>query len=97
MSELNTVVIAPTHRHDNNTVLLYSIKGELRISKYTPAVTIVAAWISAETGVGPSIAIGNQTCNPIWELLAIAPINKHAPIIITMFSLTNGVIENTVV
>jgi hypothetical protein len=28
---------------------------------YTPAVTIVAAWISAETGVGPSIASGSQT------------------------------------
>jgi hypothetical protein len=27
---------------------------------YTPAVTIVAAWISAETGVGPSIASGSQ-------------------------------------
>ena len=28
---------------------------------YTPAVTIVAAWMSAETGVGPSIASGSQT------------------------------------
>ena len=28
---------------------------------YTPAVTMVAAWISAETGVGPSIASGSQT------------------------------------
>jgi hypothetical protein len=28
---------------------------------YTPAVTIVAAWISAETGVGPSIASGSHT------------------------------------
>ncbi len=28
---------------------------------YTPAVTIVAAWISADTGVGPSIASGSQT------------------------------------
>jgi hypothetical protein len=27
---------------------------------YTPAVTIVAAWIRAETGVGPSIASGSQ-------------------------------------
>ena len=27
---------------------------------YTPAVTIVAAWISAETGVGPAIASGSQ-------------------------------------
>jgi hypothetical protein len=60
MRELKTVVIAPNHRHNSNTVLLYSIKGELRINKYTPAVTIVAACINAETGVGPSMAIGNQ-------------------------------------
>ena len=52
IKELNTVVIAPTQRHNKRTVLLYSIKGELRIKRYTPAVTIVAAWISAETGVG---------------------------------------------
>ena len=32
---------------------------------YTPAVTIVAAWISAETGVGPAIASGSQTCSGI--------------------------------
>ena len=59
--ELNTVVIAPNHKHISNTVELYSIKGDERINKYTPAVTIVAACINAETGVGPSIAIGNQT------------------------------------
>jgi hypothetical protein len=62
--ELNTVVIAPIHKQSINTVELYSIKGDVRINKYTPAVTIVAACINAETGVGPSIAIGNQTCNP---------------------------------
>ena len=62
--ELNTVVIAPNHKHSNSTVLLYSINGDVRINKYTPAVTIVAACINAETGVGPSIAIGNQTCKP---------------------------------
>ena len=28
----------------------------------TPAVTMVAAWISAETGVGPSMASGSQVC-----------------------------------
>ena len=32
-----------------------------RAIMYTPAVTIVAAWISAETGVGPSMASGSQT------------------------------------
>jgi hypothetical protein len=56
----------------------------------------VAACISADTGVGPSIAIGNQICNPTWELLAIAPINKHIPIIVIVFSLKNGANEKTV-
>ena len=36
--ELNTVVIAPNHKHISNTVELYSIKGDERINKYTPAV-----------------------------------------------------------
>jgi hypothetical protein len=56
----------------------------------------VAAFIKAETGVGPSIAIGSQTCKPTCELLAIAPINKQIPIIVTIFSLTKGAKENTV-
>ena len=34
-----------------------------------PAVTIVAAWISAETGVGPSIASGSQTWSGNCALL----------------------------
>jgi len=42
------------------------------------------------------IAIGNQTCNPTCELLAIAPINKHMPIIVIMVSLIYGDNENTV-
>jgi len=49
--------------------------------KKTPAVTIVAACISAETGVGPSIASGNQVCNPNCADLPIAPINKKKHII----------------
>jgi len=57
-------VIAPSHKHIINTVELYSIKGLVRIKRYTPAVTMVAACINALTGVGPSIAMGNQTCNP---------------------------------
>jgi hypothetical protein len=42
------------------------------------------------------IAIGNHTCNPTCELLAIAPINKHIPITVIMFSLVYGANENTV-
>ena len=79
--------MAPIHKHNINTVELYSIKGDVLINKYTPAVTIVAACIKAETGVGPSIAIGNQTCNPTCELLAIAPINKQMPTTVITFSL----------
>ena len=38
----------------------YSSRGDDRNSKYTPAVTRVAAWIKADTGVGPSIASGSH-------------------------------------
>ncbi len=34
---------------------------------------MVAAWISAETGVGPSIASGSQTCSGNWADLPMAP------------------------
>jgi hypothetical protein len=46
---------------------------------YTPAVTIVAAWISAETGVGPSIASGNQVCSGNWALLPMQPAKIPRP------------------
>ena len=42
----------------------------------TPAVTIVAAWISALTGVGPSIASGSQVWRPSCADLPIAPTNS---------------------
>jgi hypothetical protein len=45
--------------------LEYSKRGDDLKIKKTPAVTIVAACINADTGVGPSIASGNQTCKPI--------------------------------
>ena len=33
----------------------------------------MAAWIRAETGVGPSIASGSQVCSGIWADFATAP------------------------
>ena len=48
----------------------------LRPTMYTPAVTIVAAWMSADTGVGPSIASGSQTYSGICALLPVAPTNS---------------------
>ncbi len=35
--------------------------------------TIVAAWMSAETGVGPSMASGSQVCSGNWPDLPHAP------------------------
>jgi len=43
------------------------------------------------------MACGSQICNPIWELLAIAPINKQIPIIVIIFSFIYGAKENIVV
>ena len=60
---------------------VYSNKGEVRAIKNTPAVTIVAAWIKADTGVGPSIASGSQVCNPNCADFPTAPINKKKHII----------------
>jgi hypothetical protein len=41
---------------------------------------MVAACINADTGVGPSIASGNQVCKPIWADLPIAPIKSKIQI-----------------
>jgi hypothetical protein len=58
-----------------------SNNAEHLIIKKIPAVTKVAACIKADTGVGPSIASGNQVCKPICADLPIDPINKHKHII----------------
>ena len=45
----------------------------VRATRYTPAVTMVAAWIRADTGVGPSMASGSQVWSGSWADLATAP------------------------
>ena len=51
--------------------------GMVRATRYTPAVTIVAAWIRAETGVGPSIASGSHVNRGSWALFPQAPMNRN--------------------
>ena len=53
-----------------------SNRGESRATMNTPAVTIVAAWMRAETGVGPSIASGSQVWSRNCADLPIAPMNR---------------------
>jgi hypothetical protein len=53
--------------------------GEDRIIRKTPAVTMVAECNNEDTGVGPSMASGNQVCRNNCADLAHAAINKkHA-------------------
>ena len=72
----NKAVIEPNIIIKNNIESDFSKRKEHLISKNTPAVTIVAACNKADTGVGPSIASGNQVCKPICADLPIAPKNK---------------------
>ena len=46
--------------------------------------TIVAAWIKALTGVGPSIASGNQTCSGNCALLPHAPSSSNRQIAVAV-------------
>ena len=52
----------------------------MRATMKTPAVTMVAAWIRAEMGVGPSMESGSQTCRGIWADLPMAPMNSRTQI-----------------
>ena len=49
--------------------------------------TIVAAWISEETGVGPSIASGSQVWSGSCADLAKAPTSSSRQIAVTVHSL----------
>ncbi len=49
----------------------------MRATMKMPAVTMVAAWIRAEMGVGPSMESGSQTCRGTCADLPIAPMNRQ--------------------
>ena len=77
MAPINNAVDAPTNKIKSavNSVRTYS--GDSLPTINIPAVTIVAAWIKADIGVGPSIESGSHTCKGICADFAIAPINKN--------------------
>src|ERR1700687_2845106 len=58
----------------------------VRAIMYTPAVTMVAAWINALTGVGPSIASGNQTYNGSCADFPVAPTKSSSAIAVSVAS-----------
>ncbi len=75
-----SAVSPPTNVTTDSAVSLVSNKGERRQTMNTPAVTIVAAWIKAETGVGPSIASGSQVWRPSCADLPQAPMKSRMQI-----------------
>ncbi len=58
--------------------------GSDRTIRYTPAVTIVAAWISADTGVGPSMASGSQVCSGSCADLPAAPARNSSAMTVAL-------------
>ncbi len=77
---VNRAVVAPITSTVLSATSLSSYSGDILATMKMPAVTMVAAWISAEIGVGPSMESGSQTCSGTWALLPIAPMNSRMPI-----------------
>jgi hypothetical protein len=76
-SPVKNAVSAPIVITTERAASLCSNNGDMRATMKMPAVTIVAAWINAEIGVGPSIESGSQTCNGTCADLPIAPTKRQ--------------------
>ncbi|MNV57145.1 hypothetical protein D3C71_1494610 [compost metagenome] len=58
---MKRAVIDPITKMKLSAVSESSNNGDIRATMKIPAVTIVAAWIRAEIGVGPSMESGSHT------------------------------------
>src|SRR2546421_275549 len=74
---MKSAVMAPITSTTDLAVSLNSYKGDMRATMKMPAVTMVAAWISAEIGVGPSMESGSHTWSGNCALLPIAPMKSR--------------------
>ena len=83
----NIAVVAPMKTTNILAFGASSNSGDSRATMNTPAVTMVAAWISAETGVGPSMASGSQVCSRNCADLPIAPMNNNRQITVSASAL----------
>ena len=80
---MNSAPMAPMIVTKDSAVSDSSNSGLIRATRKMPAVTIVAAWISAEIGVGPSIESGSHTCNGTCALLPMAPMNRQMQVTVS--------------
>src|SRR3984885_6857749 len=77
MRPMKNAVVDPMTSTKDNAVSDNSNSGDMRATMKIPAVTMVAAWISAEIGVGPSMESGSQMCSGTCADLPMAPMNKQ--------------------
>src|SRR2546430_15373961 len=89
-SAMESAVIAPITSTTDLAVSLNSYKGDMRATMKMPAVNMVAAWISAEIGGGPSIESGRQTGSGDCALLPIAPMKSSTQISVMSGSRLGG-------
>src|SRR4051812_17300045 len=87
---MNSAVIEPMTSTKLSAVSDSSNSGDMRVTMKMPAVTMVAAWISAEIGVGPSIESGSHTCSGNCADLPIAPMNRQMQVAVISDQLVNG-------
>src|ERR1700722_15795881 len=76
-SPMKKAVVAPITSTNDSAASEYSNSGDMRATMKMPAVTMVAAWMSAEIGVGPSMESGSHTCRGTCADLPMAPMNRH--------------------
>src|ERR1700688_1089413 len=74
---MNRAVVAAITSTKDEAVAEYSNSGDMRATMKMPAVTMVAAWIRAEIGVGPSMESGSHTCRGNCADLPMAPMNRQ--------------------
>ena len=74
---MKKAVVAPITSTKDSAASEYSNSGDRRATMKIPAVTMVAAWIRAEIGVGPSMESGSQTCSGTCADLPMAPMNRQ--------------------
>src|SRR5690242_13734183 len=77
MRPVKKAVIAPMINTTDSAVWVSSNSGDMRATMKMPAVTMVAAWINAEIGVGPSIESGSQMCSGTCADLPMAPTKRQ--------------------
>ena len=77
MSAASSAVNAPSVSARKSAEPAAANSGNRRAVRKTPATTIVAEWMIEETGVGPSIASGSQTCSGNSADLPQPPANSR--------------------